>query len=372
MTTSASGLPQTTAASLLAGRKSLAKVSALIGFDGFVDNIYYSVDKRKSATEYTRIPTLKAYGERIAAAAGKSANIEVVCQAVKLGGNGPIMANAMGAQSVPLTYCGMIGDKEIHPVFAELAKRSTAIGISEPAVSDAMEFDDGKLIVGKHATVANVTYENIIKFVGAKKWADLWNKATFVGVVNWTMLPHLTDLWKKIQKNHAPKKGEARKTMFIDLCDPSKRPVAELQNALKVIAAFQKQHDVILGLNESEGVQVGKALGIECAGRDEASITKLAADIRAKLGIHTCVVHPVAFAAAADATGAVCVPGPFTPKPKISTGAGDHFNAGFCVGRILGLDLAQALQTGVGTSGYYVRNAASPSVEQLAKFLKSL
>lgn len=370
--TAASSLPKLTAASLLAGRKTVSRVSALIGFDGFVDNIYHSVDTRKSATEYTRIPTLKAYGERIAAAAGKSANIEVVCQAVKLGGNGPIMANAMGAQGVPLTYCGMIGDGKIHPVFAELAKRSNAIGISEPAVTDAMEFEDGKLMVGKHATVANVSYETVIKKLGAKKWNDLWNKSTFVGIVNWTMLPYLTDLWKKIQKHHAPKKGEARKTLFIDLCDPGKRSVADLQGALKVIAAFQKQHDVILGLNESEGVQVGSALGIACGGRDEASITKLAADIRAKLKIHTCCVHPVAFAAAADATGAVSVPGPYTPKPKISTGAGDHFNAGFCIGRILGLDLAQSLQTGVGTSGYYVRNAASPSLEQLAKFLKTL
>lgn len=371
MTTSSS-LPKQTAAALLAGRKPLAKVSALIGFDGFVDNIYHSVDTRKSATEYTRIPTLKAYGERIAAAAGKSANIEVVCQAVKLGGNGPIMANAMGAQGVPLTYCGMIGDGRIHPVFAELAKRSKAIGISDPAVTDAMEFEDGKLMVGKHATVANVSYETIIQKLGAEKWAGLWNKSTFVGIVNWTMLPYLTDLWKKILKKHAPKKGDARKLLFFDLCDPGKRPVEHLQEALQVIAAFQKQHDVILGLNESEGVQVGQALGIACGGRDEASITKLAADIRARLGVHTCCVHPVAFAAAADANGAVAVPGPYTPKPKISTGAGDHFNAGFCVGRILGLDLAQSLQTGVGTSGYYVRHAASPSIEQLAKFLKSL
>lgn len=367
-----SWLPKQTAESLLKGRKSLGKISALIGFDGFVDNIYHSVDTRKSATEYTRIPTLKAYGDRIAAAAGRSANVEVVLQAVKLGGNGPIMANAMGAQGVPLTYCGMIGDGKVHPVFAELAKRSTAIGISEPAVTDAMEFEDGKLMVGKHGTVANVSYETVIRKLGAKKWADLWNKSTFVGIVNWTMLPYLTDLWKKIQKNHAPKKGEARKMLFIDLCDPGKRAVTDLQAALKVIAAFQKQHDVILGLNESEGVQVGKALGIECGGRDEGSIVELASAIREKLGVHTCCVHPVAFAAAADATGAVFVPGPYTPKPKISTGAGDHFNAGFCVGRILGLDLAQSLQTGVGTSGYYVRNAASPSIEQLAKFLKSL
>ena len=34
------------------------------------------------------------------------------------------------------------------------------------------------------------------------------------------------------------------------------------------------------------------------------------------------------------------VDGPFTAKPLITTGAGDHFNSGFCLGRLLGLDNA--------------------------------
>ena len=84
------------------------------------------------------------------------------------------------------------------------------------------------------------------------------------------------------------------------------------------------------------------------------------------------VVHPTHFAAAADANGSACVEGPFTAKPKITTGAGDHFNAGFSVGCVLGLGLEQSLQIGVATSGFYVRNAKSPKVNDLVKFLKTL
>lgn len=86
----------------------------------------------------------------------------------------------------------------------------------------------------------------------------------------------------------------------------------------------------------------------------------------------TVVVHPVQFAAAADANGTTHVVGPFTAKPKITTGAGDHFNAGFCIGRMLGLGLAESLQTGVATSGFYVRSAKSPSAADLVKFLRTL
>jgi sugar/nucleoside kinase (ribokinase family) len=59
-------------------------------------------------------------------------------------------------------------------------------------------------------------------------------------------------------------------------------------------------------------------------------------------------------------------------EPKISTGAGDHFNAGFCLGRVLGLSLEESLCTGVGTSGYYVRTAISPTAAQLAEFIANL
>jgi sugar/nucleoside kinase (ribokinase family) len=63
------------------------------------------------------------------------------------------------------------------------------------------------------------------------------------------------------------------------------------------------------------------------------------------------------------------VEGPFTPKPLITTGAGDHFNSGFCLGRLLGLDNWMSVLTGVTTSGYYVRTAQSPTIAQLAAMM---
>ena len=64
--------------------------------------------------------------------------------------------------------------------------------------------------------------------------------------------------------------------------------------------------------------------------------------------------------------------GPFVQQPKISTGAGDHFNAGFCLGRVLGMGLEECLCIGVATSGYYVRNAQSATGKQLAEFIAEL
>ena len=63
------------------------------------------------------------------------------------------------------------------------------------------------------------------------------------------------------------------------------------------------------------------------------------------------------------------MPGPYTEKPLITTGAGDHFNAGFTTGQLLGLDPEGCLALGVSTSGHYVRTGESPSLAALETFL---
>ena len=160
--------------------------------------------------------------------------------------------------------------------------------------------------------------------------------------------------------------------MFFDLADPAKRSDDDISEALMQIAAFEPHFRVILGLNFSESQQIGRVLGLANSPETHEGVRNHAVAIREILKVDSVVIHPTHFAAAADHNGSACVDGPFTPKPKITTGAGDHFNAGFCLGRILGLNLEQSLQVGVGTSGFYVRNAQSPTLENMVEFLNSL
>ena len=85
----------------------------------------------------------------------------------------------------------------------------------------------------------------------------------------------------------------------------------------------------------------------------------------------TLIVHPTAYALASGPDGTALVQGPFTPKPKITTGAGDHFNSGFCLGKLLGFPTDRCLLTGVTTSGFYVRTGQSPAIPDLAKLLRN-
>jgi sugar/nucleoside kinase (ribokinase family) len=129
---------------------------------------------------------------------------------------------------------------------------------------------------------------------------------------------------------------------------------------------------MILGLNLKEAAQIAAVLGLEKYPNPESALENLAAEIRQKLNLFCVVVHPRRGAAAAISGQTAQFDGPFVVHPKISTGAGDHFNAGFCLAQTLGLNLEESLAAAVASSGYYVRTAQSATGQQLADFLATL
>jgi len=364
---------QTKTAELLAkAAAGLSNQKPVVGFDGFVDEIIHAVDKRQSQKEYSTIPTLGKLAARIAAAAGMSTNVELVVQKMKLGGNGPIMANALASFGMQVTYIGNLGYPNLHPVFVDFAKRADVISIAEPGHTDALEFEDGKLMLGKLEPLNEITYENLVQRVGGEKLKTLFNEADLVGLVNWTMIPAMNDIWKNLlEKNFQQLPPNKSRFVFFDLADPAKRLPADIRAALDWISRFQKYFKVILGLNEKESFEIANVLGLTAKDNSMKALEALAVELRKKLNVHIVVVHPVQCACAASAESSAAVVGPFDPKPLISTGAGDHFNAGFCLGNLLGLDLEASLLTGVTTSGFYVRTGKSPAVSDLVHFMKN-
>lgn len=357
---------------LQGARNKLRKAEVMVGFDGFVDTILHVVAQRESATKYKRMEKMEEFGTRIKAAAGLSANFEFVTQMVKLGGNGPIMANAIGAYGSKVTYIGNLGAPALHPVFDDFNRRAVVYSISDPGYTDAIEFTNGKLICGKHGSLREINWANLTKHVPEEKLFQIFSDSSLIALVNWTMLPHMNQIFSKVLSKIGPRLQGEKRLVFFDLADPEKRTREDIAGVLKLISKFEKHFRAVLGLNFRESCQIGEVLGIKAPKMTEPAVKKHAAAIRAALKIDTVVVHPTAFAAAADANGASVVSGPFTEKPKITTGAGDHFNAGFCLGRLLKLDLDLSLQLGVATSGFYVRQAASPRLEDLKRFLQTL
>ena len=361
-----------TSAKLLDALPRLRHIKATIGLDGFVDEIVEVVDKRHDKANYEPVRTIDALARKIQQAAGQSSNYELVVKQRKLGGNGPIMANALACMGLDVTYIGNLGYPKIHPVFEEFAKRAKVISIAEPGHTDALEFEDGKLMLGKHESLCEVNWDNLVNRVGRDRLKQLLDGSQLIGMVNWTMLPHMSRIWARLLDELIPGNERHCRHLFVDLADPEKRTASDILDALRLLTRFQDQVDVTLGLNLKESIEIADVLGLPGRADPEAAIEDNARAIRQKLNLACVVIHPRRSAAAATEQHSATFKGPFVKQPKISTGAGDHFNAGFCLGRVLGFSLEECLCLGVATSGYYVRSGESPTAQQLAEFIKQL
>ncbi len=359
------------AARLLTMVEPASRLRAFVGLDGFVDEIIHVVDKRDNAEAYQRVPTISRFSERIAAAAGHSTNIELVNQRTKLGGNGPIMANALARLGIKVTYVGALGYPNMHPVFNEFARRAEVHSIAEAGHTDALEFDDGKLMFGKSAHFNEITWANIQARFGRDKFIEKFSTADLASFVNWTMVPYMSELWASLLEEFCPSPKAARRRIFFDLADPEKRTGKDILRALELIPRFEKFFEVILGLNEKEAYEIGAVLGLDTRERSRHGLAALARKIQAEVPISSLVVHPVAYALAAHNGSVAEVDGPFVEKPLITTGAGDHFNSGFCCGRMLDFDHAASVLIGVAASGFYVRSAQTPSIDDLVQMLRN-
>ena len=185
------------------------------------------------------------------------------------------------------------------------------------------------------------------------------------------MLTAMSDIWTAVLQEICPGMKGTRRKFFVDLADPEKRTGEDIARALELIMAFQKYFDVILGLNEKEGYEIGVSLGLNTKDTSRDGLLGLCKQIYLHLRIDTVVIHPTAYALATGPDLTTYVEGPFTPRPKITTGAGDHFNSGFCVGKLLGFPTDLCLLTGVATSGFYVRSGQSPTIADLAHTLRN-
>lgn len=337
-----------------------------------------------AADGYSAFRTIDQFSRRIAAAAGKSANIELVVKEDRFGGNGPLMAGALGSAGASVTYIGAVGAHEspyeLHPIFTGFAKLcSSVVCVAPPAHTDALEFDDGKIMLGRPRNVQSIDWKSLVAVIGRDRLEAVFRPAMLIGIVNWVMMPGVESIWEGLVSDVFSKsKAEARKKrIFLDLADPTRRTDADIAEALRRVVSLDQSVPTILGLNLSEAQRIASVLKLNAlkvdSGPDLGASTRDGAHaIREKLGIHCVVVHPREGAAASEGADVKWFDGPFIENPRLSTGAGDHFNAGFALGRLLALDLDESLALGCATSGAYVRDAQSASATRLIDFLNNL
>jgi sugar/nucleoside kinase (ribokinase family) len=320
---------------------------------------------------------IKELGQKIIDSSEVSCNIELVVKRRKIGGNGPILANALLQSGHKVSFIGAIGENgHIEPLFQEMAALCKDVySIAKSAHTDALEFEDGKILLGKHESIMNIDFEKILLAVGKDNLIRLLDQADVFVSANWTMLPLMNEIWKNLQKEILPllnrRQVGAARYLFIDLADPQKREDKDLLEALHLLKNWGPTHKVVLGLNASESSRVARLLGCNTLVAKDDDLKHMATSIKNAIKIDTCVIHTKQIVAASNENETIVVKSPYCPHPIITTGAGDNFNAGFCSGLLFKLNLQECLILAVSTAGFYIRNAHSPNLNEIKQFLTS-
>jgi hypothetical protein len=342
---------------------------ATVGIDAFIDKIMRVVHNKTDKDEYVFFSDIAQFGKHLVSKAGMSCGIEVNERFTKLGGNAPIMANALGSLSVNVNCIGALGYPEIDPTFKELSDNCNLFTIGNPGYTTALEFDDGKIMLSQRDYLHKIDWNTVKEVLGVEKLRSFFETSTLIGLVNWNGMINFNNIFRgildEILTGKAPSKSQI---VFFDLADFSERSREDIVDAVKLINEFNNYYKVVLGLNENEAILMYKALFPE---RELMELIPLGQFIYDNLKVDSLVVHTLTSSISYENGTVTEAPSLYVKKPKLSTGGGDNFNAGLCFGQLIGLDVEGSLYTANATSGYYVRNAKSPTVEDLIETLEN-
>lgn len=343
----------------------------LIGFDGYVDSIYRVVRSHtiQGDTQYYRC--IADYGQRVIDAAGKSADIEIRQIERRLGGNAPLMAEGIAALGDAVTLVGELGYPQIHPCFQALLPSMKTYSFAEPCQTIALEFTDGKIMMGDMVSSGSINWETIQTVMGDDMLNEQIARASLIAVLNWSAHAGVAQIACKVAARAASLPADQKRMMFFDLSDPNALSPETLRSYLSMIGDIGTMLPAVLGMNENEARTVIGCLFPEAdMAKDTLELAQLyGQQLLEQLHLNSLTIHATAYALGFEKQEMWHVDGFQIEKPLISTGGGDHYNAAFCHGLLHNLPLPQCLLLGSTASSYYVLNGRSATRNDLKKYL---
>ena len=336
----------------------------LLGCDGFVDETYEIVEVRKSQTEFTPMKNLKQFGQLLVERAVGGVGVELVPKRRCEGGfaiNTGRVAACLGLMPV---LPGLYGSPTIDPAYEQFKDICELASLGDPALTIALEFGDGKVLMSNLAAVSSLTWEDFEKHFGAEKLKEMFTGVDILGLGYWSLTSNFDDLLNGFMKQCETITPPRR--MFFDFADIKKKSCESFIKSLELIKSLSSRIPMTISLNEHEVMELFSRIDIERPELAPAAISSALAIACQKIGFDELIVHTPEFAAAFSASeGEACALQDRQSNVIRLAGAGDSFNGGYLCASLGDLPLKERLVVANAVTAFFVTHATPPDKEEL-------
>lgn len=340
------------------------KGNVLLGCDGFVDETYEIVEVRKSLSEFTPMGNLKQFGELLVARGEGGVGVELVPKRRCEGGFGINTGRIAAILGIKPILPGLYGRNEIDPAFVEFEDSCELLSMGDPALTIALEFDNGKLLMTNLEAVSSLTWNDFETFFGEEKLKELFSDLDILGLGYWSLTADFDGFFEGFMKQYDTIKPPRR--MFFDFADIKKKSSESFLKSLELIKAYNSKIPMTFSLNEHEVLELCSRIGVEVPELTPAAIASALTVAREKIGFDELVVHTPEFAAASSAAdGEAYAMQERQSKVIRSAGAGDSFNGGYICASLGDLPIKERLVMANAATAFFVTHATGPTKEQL-------
>lgn len=338
---------------------------AVLGFDGFVDTVRRVVDERHDPESFEPMTELGAFGDRIAASADERSSITVewTHEGTRTGGHTCHVARALIGFGASPTMIGAYGDPE-RDVFADEFEAARRYSFGEPNFTEAVEFDDGKLLVTETGATRRLDWETLVDTVGTETIATRLDGADFFGMGYWVVVPDFPSILTGLREEVWPTLDDPPGTVLVDPGDIRQFADDVLAAGIDPLRRFAAVAPVTLSANRAE---MGHLAATHGGTAD--SLAAAATAVRDRLDLRRAVAHAADVSVAVGPEGTASVAVPRVADPAMTTSAGDHFNVGLALGLSAGLSDPAAVCLGNAVAGVFVRTGEPPTETALREFL---
>ena len=343
--------------------------SALFGFDACIDTVVSVVRQRLGDNSSEYFGHTGEFGDFLRQLGDRSCGLELKTKVSRPGGNMVITANALGRLGIKADCIGTFGYPDIVPVFRNISPNCSLYSVAETITATALEFDVSKIIMFDPGPYNDLNWDTLVKVIGMNKLKQLASGKKLISFLNWSEIENSSAIWTSFlveifQEIHA----DMKITFFTDLSDCSRKSGDEIKGVAEILKMLKKHFRVILSLNVNESIIVAGALGIQSGSSDEIFMREM----RSACNVDVLLLHRIKDALACDEKEIIGFDTFFSGDPKILTGGGDNFNAGYCFSVYFDMSLSDSLVLANAVAGFYVREGHSPDKEELLSFLRKI